>query len=100
MPLKLVPHKLASLGAGFGVCDVACAPEYGPVKGERACSLDKLRLQVRNRFGVDVFRGHPHAPGSALGQFEISGRSRMSEGTATGPEENASITSESRKEFK
>jgi hypothetical protein len=47
MPLKLVPHKLASLGTGFGVCDLPCAPENGPVKGERACSLDELRVQVR-----------------------------------------------------
>jgi hypothetical protein len=42
MPLKLVPRKLACLGARLGISDAACAAEDGPVEGEDPCSLDEL----------------------------------------------------------
>ena len=42
MPFKLVPRKLARLGASLGVRDAACAAEDGPVEGEDPCPLDKL----------------------------------------------------------
>jgi hypothetical protein len=42
MPLKLVPRKLACLGARLGIGDVARAAEDGPVEGEDFCPLDEL----------------------------------------------------------
>ena len=42
VPFKLVPRKLARLGASLGVCNPARAPDDGPVEGQYPCSLDEL----------------------------------------------------------
>ena len=54
MPLDLVAHKLARLGAGLGVDDSARAAEDGPVEGEDPCSLDELGNTSKDR----SCRGH------------------------------------------
>ena len=58
MPLDLVAHKLARLGAGFRVDDSARAAEDGPVKGEDPCSLDELGSKSKQQPLVSC-RGRP-----------------------------------------
>ena len=100
MALKLVPRKLASLGARLGIGDAACAAEDGPVEGEDSRSLDELGSGkskwvshgLRSQLAIGVLLADLHDPGSAPGRGEISALSHTCEGTATGPRWRASIT--------
>ena len=59
VPFKLVPRKLARLGASRWVRDAACAAEDGPVEGEDPCPLDKLaEMGKEMKAEITSPRGH------------------------------------------